>query len=44
MNSSLVVLAEGATRKLPAPPVFFGIFAFAVLSLLLFLVLRVDRD
>ncbi len=31
-------------RELPAPPIFFGIFAFAVLSLLLYLTLRMDRD
>ena len=44
MNSSYLVLAEGATRKLSAPPVFFGIFGFGVLALLLYFVLRLDRD
>ena len=44
MISSYLVLAEGAVRKLPAPPLFFGLFAFGTLSLLLFLVLRLDRD
>ncbi|MEI7642283.1 MAG: hypothetical protein WCJ38_04485 [Actinomycetes bacterium] len=37
-------LAEEAVRELPAPPVFFGIFAFGILSLLLYLVLRLGRD
>ncbi|MEI6216881.1 MAG: hypothetical protein WCP64_06420 [Actinomycetes bacterium] len=44
MINSYLVLAEGAVRKLPAPPIFFGIFAFATLSLLLYFVLRLDRD
>lgn len=37
-------LTEAAVRELPAPPVFFGLFAFTVLSLLLYLVLRLGRD
>jgi len=37
-------LAEEAARELPAPPVFFGVFTFAVLSLMLYLVLRLGRD
>lgn len=37
-------LAEEVTRELPASPVFFGGVAFAVFSLLLYLVLRLDRD
>ncbi|MEI6407693.1 MAG: hypothetical protein WCO85_09225 [Actinomycetes bacterium] len=44
MMHTYVAIAGEATRKLPAPPVFFGLFAFGVLSLLLFLVLRLDRD
>jgi hypothetical protein len=36
--------AEGAVRHLPAPPIFFGVFTFAVLSLFLYLVLRLDQD
>jgi hypothetical protein len=31
-------------RDLPASPVFFGLFAFGVLMLMLYLVLRLDRD
>lgn len=31
-------------RELPAPPLFFGLFAFGVLMLLLYLVMRLDRD
>jgi len=37
-------LAEGAARHLPAAPIFFGLFAFGVLSLFLYLVLRLDKD
>ena len=44
MNSTYLLLAEGAVRKLPAPPLFFGLFVFGTLALLLFLVLRLDRD
>ncbi len=35
---------EGAKHHIAATPVFFGVFAFAVLSLLLYFVLRLDRD
>ncbi len=38
------ILAGETVRHLSAPPVFFGIFGFAVLSLFLYLVLRLDRD
>jgi hypothetical protein len=31
-------------RELPAPPVFFGVVAFAILSLLLYVTLRIDKD
>jgi hypothetical protein len=37
-------LLEGATRHLPAAPLFYGIFTFAVLALFLYLVLRLDQD
>jgi hypothetical protein len=40
----MISRASEAVRELPAPPVFFGLFAFGVLSLLLYLVLRLDRD
>ena len=36
--------ASKTVRELPASPVFFGVLAFAVLSLLLYLVVRLDRD
>jgi len=38
------VSAEGAVRHLPASPVFFGVFAFGILAVLLYLVLRLDKD
>ena len=31
-------------RELPASPVFFGVFTFATFMLMLYLVLRLDRD
>jgi hypothetical protein len=40
----MISLASEAVRELPAPPIFFGLFAFAVFGLLLYLVLRLDRD
>lgn len=36
-------IASEAARELPAPPVAFGIGAFAVFALLLYLVLRLDN-
>jgi hypothetical protein len=39
-----VIFAEGVKRHLPASPVFFGLFAFGVLAVLLYLVLRLDKD
>ncbi len=36
--------AHTIVRPLPASPVFFGITAFVILSLMLFLALRLDRD
>lgn len=38
----MLILSEA--RELPAPPVFFGVLAFAILSLLLYLTLRIDKD
>lgn len=40
----MITLASEITRELPAPPVFFGIFTFVVMSLFLYFVLRLDRD
>ena len=37
-------LAGEVVRTLSAPPIFFGLFAFGLLSALLILVLRLDRD
>jgi hypothetical protein len=36
--------AHAVVRPLPASPLFFGVTAFVILSLMLFLVLRLDRD
>ena len=38
----MLILSEA--RELPAPPTFFGLLAFAVLSFLLYLALRIDKD
>ncbi len=35
--------ASEVARELPAPPVFFGVLAFGVLSLLLYLTLRLGK-
>ncbi len=40
----MITLAEEAVRKLPAPPIFFGLFAFGVLGVLLYLTMRLDQD
>ena len=37
-------LAAETTRELPMPAYAYGIVGFAVLSLLLYLTLRLDRD
>jgi hypothetical protein len=42
-HSALSLFSEKG-RELPAHPVFFGVFAFSVLMLLLYFVLRLDRD
>ena len=39
-----MILYSETVRELSAPPIFFGLFAFGVLSLLLYLTLRIDRD
>ena len=45
MRTYLLSKFAGETvRELPASPVFFGVLAFVVLSLLLYLVVRLDRD
>jgi hypothetical protein len=36
--------ANEITRELPMSPLLFGITAFAILSLLLYIVLRIDKD
>lgn len=41
---SLASEVAEVARVLPAPPLFFGLFAFGLLSVLLYLVLRLDRD
>jgi hypothetical protein len=41
---SLPVLSGEVVRELPASPVFFGIFTFALLMVLLYFTLRLDRD
>ena len=37
-------LAAETMRELPMPPYAYGIIGFTVLSLLLYLTLRLDRD
>lgn len=44
MFYALRVLSSEGVREMPASPLFFGLFAFAVLSLLLYLTMRIDRD
>jgi hypothetical protein len=39
-----MILYSEVVRELPASPVFFGLIAFGVLTLLLYLTLRMDRD
>ena len=44
---SIAMLMESFSevkRELPASPVFFGVFTFTTLMLMLYLVLRLDRD
>jgi hypothetical protein len=40
----MINLAEEIQRELPASPLTFGIIAFSVFTVLLYLVLRLDRD
>ncbi len=42
--TSITVVAAEHVRHLSAPPIFFGLFAFGTLALLLYFVLRLDRD
>jgi len=35
--------ASEVVRELPAPPIFFGVLAFSVLSILLYLTLRLGK-
>lgn len=37
-------VAKEIARQLPMPPLYFGLTAFAILSLLLYLTLRIDKD
>jgi hypothetical protein len=37
-------LLEESARELPISPIGFGLIAFGVLTLLLYLTLRIDRD
>jgi hypothetical protein len=39
-----MTLASEIVRELPAPPIFFGVLTFVVMSVFLYLVLRLDRD
>jgi hypothetical protein len=39
----MIIHASEMVRELPAPPVFFGVLAFVVLSLLLYLTLRLGK-
>jgi hypothetical protein len=41
---AMMTLASEIVRELPAPPLFFGVFTFVVMSVFLYLVLRLDRD
>jgi hypothetical protein len=40
----MINLAEEMHRELPASPLAFGVFTFVVFVVLLYLVLRLDRD
>ena len=41
---TMITLASEVTRELPASPLFFAVFTFVVMSVFLYLVLRLDRD
>lgn len=38
------VLSGEVVREIPASPLFFGLFTFALLALLLYFTMRIDRD
>ena len=40
----MINLASEIVRELPAPPYAFGIGAFVIFSVFLYLVLRLDND
>ncbi len=40
----MIIRAAESVRELPAPPYAFGLGAFAVFCLLLYITLRFDRD
>ena len=45
LSTPLVAVLSGeVVREIPASPVFFGVFTFAILALLLYFTLRIDRD
>ncbi len=44
MISRAIELFSEQGRELPASPLFFGLTAFGILLLLLYLVLRLDKD
>jgi len=44
MLESAIELFSETGRELPAHPIFFGGIAFGVLMLLLYLVMRLDKD
>lgn len=39
----MITVANEALRELPVPPYVFGLFAFGVFVVLLYLVLRLDK-
>ena len=40
----MITLAEEMHRELPISPVAFGVVSFVIFGVLLYLVLRLDRD
>ena len=39
----MIIRASELAREMPAPPLFFGVLAFRVLSILLYLTLRLGK-
>jgi len=39
----MIIRASEVARELPEPPVFFGVLTFGILSLLLYLTLRLGK-